>query len=231
MVTLLKRPLEAQVGALHSLYRTAWALTFGERRLLYTFERVVVGELAHALGRDLDAMLVEIRAGQPAFAPDPPPRPAEPEAPGPKAPLVLKRHNYLGRISAPSGRIVVGEPSARSENTFLAHGRPGDWHAYLKDAGDDAGALVLIHTDALVHYAKLKKTLTEIALVEVEGGTMAMIAAEARDDEKLQEAMIFPADPIVFGSACTVTTNGDGGHRLRGAKLDNQLLVALVVDF
>jgi RNA polymerase-interacting CarD/CdnL/TRCF family regulator len=233
MVTLIKRPLEAQVKALHTLYRTPYDLSFDERRLIYTYQRVVVGELAHALGKDLDAMLVELEKGQPAFAPNQPQRPDEPKVAEPKAPMPLNKHEYLGKISAPSGRIVVGEARAPATDTFMAQGKPGDWHAYVKEKGDDdddAGALVLIHADGLGQYAKLSKTCAEITVLNVEGGTMAMISAEVRDDEKFQEATIFPVGPIVQGRGCMVSTGGDGGHRLRGAKIGDQF-VALVVDF
>lgn len=59
---------------------------------------------------------------------------------------------------------------------------------------------------------------------------MAMISAEVRDNEKFQEATMFPVSPIVEGSGCMVTTGGDGAHRLRGTKIADRFAV-LVVDF
>jgi hypothetical protein len=231
MVTLIKRPLEAQVTALHRLYRTGYALTFGERKLIETFERVVVGELAHVLGKNVVAMVAELRAGQPAFAASSPTRPPDPVVDEPTPPVVLKHHTYLGKISSPSGNIVVGEASAPANDTFLARGNPGVWHVYVKDAGeDDGGALVLIHADALGQQDRLHKALVTIANLNVEGWTMAMISAEVRDDAKFQEAMIFPVSPIVQGSGCVVGTGGDGVHRVRGAKLADRFAL-LVVDF
>ena len=246
MVTLIKRPLAVQVNALHTLYRTAYAPTFGERKLIDTIERVVVGELAHVLGKNVDAMIAELRSGHPAFATNPPQgpisgtlafatnspqRPPEPKIAEPKAPIVLKNHTYLGKISSPSGSIVVGEATAPAKDTFLAQGKPGEWHAYVRDSSDDdEGGLVLIHADALGQQAKLLKNLVPIADLNVEGGTMAMISAEVRDSETFQEATMFPVSPIVQGSGCMVTTGGDGPHRLRGTKIADRF-AALVVDF
>jgi RNA polymerase-interacting CarD/CdnL/TRCF family regulator len=231
MVTLLRRPLEAQVHALHTLYRTAYALSFGERKLIDTFERVVVGELAHVLGTHTDAMVAELRARQPAFAPGAPPRPPDPAIAEPTAPVVVKDHSYLGKISSPSGTIVVGEPTAATTDTFVAHGMPGDWHAYVRERSDhDHGGLVLIHADALGAHDDWRNELVAIAELNVEGGTMAMISAEVRDDAAFQEALIFPVTPIVQGRGCLVTTDGDGAHRLRGAQRAGRF-TALVVDF
>ncbi|MBS1121839.1 MAG: hypothetical protein H6Q90_4067, partial [Deltaproteobacteria bacterium] len=185
MVTLINRPLEAQVNALHTLYRTTYAPTLGERKLIDTFERVVVGELAHVLGKNVDALVAELRSGQPAFATNSPRRPPDPELAEPKAPIVLKVHTYLGKISSPSGSIVVGEATAPAKDTFLAQGKPGEWHAYMRDPSDhDEGGLLLIHADALGQQDKLLKDLVTIADLNVEGGTMAMISAEVRDNEK-----------------------------------------------
>ncbi len=231
MVTLIKRPLEVQVNALHTLYRTAYAPSFGERKLIDTFERVVVGELAHVLGKNVDAMIAELRSGHPAFAANSPKRPPEPEIAEPKAPIALKNHTYLGKMSSPSGSIVVGEATAPAKDTFLAQGKPGDWHAYVRDSSDnDEGGLVLIHADAIGQQAKWLKDLVTIAELNVEGGAMAMISAEVRDNEKFQEATMFPVSPIVEGSGCVVPTGGDGAHRVRGAKRADRFAV-LVVDF
>jgi RNA polymerase-interacting CarD/CdnL/TRCF family regulator len=231
MVTLIKRPLEVQVNALHTLYRTAYAPTFGERRLIDTLERVVVGELAHVLGRNVDAMIEEVRSGHPAFATTSRRRPPEPEIAEPKAPIALKNHTYLGKFSSPSGSVVVGEVTAPAKDTFVAQGRPGEWHAFVRvSSNKDEGGLVLIHADALGRQAKLLEDLVTIADLNVQGGTMAMISAEVRDDEKFLEATMFPVSPIVDGSGCMVTTGGDGAHRLRGAKIADRFAL-LVVDF
>lgn len=174
MVTLIKRPLEAQVNALHTLYRTAYATTFGERKLIDTFERVIVGELAHVLGKNVDGMIVELRSGHPVFSTNPPegpisgpaafatnspPCPPDPEILEPKAPIALKDHTYLGKISSPSGKIVVGEATAPAKDTYVAEGKPGEWHAYMKEPSDaDEGGLLLIHSDALGQQKKLRTT-------------------------------------------------------------------------
>jgi len=231
MVTLIKRPLEAQVNALHTLYRTAYAPTLGERKLIDTFERVIVGELAHVLGKNVDAMVVELRSGHPAFATNSPRRPPDPEIAAPKAPIVLGNHTYLGKISSPSGSIVVGEATAPAKDTYVAQGKPGEWHAYVRDPSDnDEGGLLLIHADALGKQDTLLEDLVTIAELDVEGGTMAMISAEVRDNESFQEATMFPVSPIVQGSGCVVRTAGDGAHRLRGTKIADRFAV-LVVDF
>lgn len=230
MVTLTKRPLEAQVSALHTLYRTAYAPTFGERKLIDTFERVIVGELAHVLGKDVDAMVAELRSNHPVFAPNLPTRPPDPEIAEPKAPVLLRNHTYLGKISSPSGSIVVGEAMAPARDTYLAQGKPGDWHAYVKGpSGDDESRLLLIHADALGQQKDLLDALVAVADLDVEGGTMAMINAEVRDNESFQEAAMFPVSPIVQGSGCVVATRGDGAHRLRGTKIADRFAV-LVVD-
>lgn len=230
MVTLIKRPFEVQVTALHTLYRTAYAPTFDERKLIATIERVVVAELAHVLGTSADALIAELRSGHPAFAPTSPPRPFDPTVVAPKAPVALANHTYLGTLSSPSGRIVVGEATAPVKDTFLAEAVPGAWHAYVRDSSDDdEGGLVLIHAGVLGQHGTLFEELVTIADLNVEGGTMA-ISAEVRDDETLQEATMFPVSPIVQGSGCIVTTGGDGAHRLRGVKRADRFAV-LVVDF
>ena len=246
MVTLIKRPLEAQVNVLHTLYRTAYVPTLGERKLINTFERLIVGELAHVLGKNVDALIVELRSGHPAFSRSPPQgaisgplafatnsptRPPDPEIDEPKAPIALKHHTYLGKISSPSGSIVVGEATAPAKNTYLAQGKPGEWHAYVRDpSDDDEGGLLLIHADALGEQDKLLKGLVTVADLNVEGGTMAMISAEVRDNENFQEGTMFPVSPIVQGSGCVVLTGGDGDHRLRGTKIADRFAV-LVFDF
>lgn len=246
MVTLIKRPLEAQVNVLHTLYRTAYVPTLGERKLINTFERLIVGELAHVLGKNVDALIVELRSGHPAFSRSPPQgaisgplafatnsptRPPDPEIDEPKAPIALKHHTYLGKISSPSGSIVVGEATAPAKNTYLAQGKPGEWHAYVRDpSDDDEGGLLLIHADALGEQDKLLKGLVTVADLNVEGGTMAMISAEVRDNENFQEGTMFPVSPIVQGSGCVVLTGGDGAHRLRGTKIADRFAV-LVFDF
>jgi hypothetical protein len=88
----------------------------------------------------------------------------------------------------------------------------------------------LIHADAIGQQAKWLKDLVTIADLNVEGGAMAMISAEVRDNEKFQEATMFPVSPIVEGSGCVVPTGGDGAHRVRGAKGADRFAV-LVVDF
>ena len=228
MVTLVKRPLDAQVHALHALYQTPYALTFGERQLIDTIERVVVGELAHVLDKTVDALVAELRVGQPAFAANSPKRPPDPAIAEPVAPVAIKNHVYLGKLSSPSGTIVVGEATAPTKHTFVAEGHAGVWHAYVKNTGDER--LVLVHADAIAQRTKLLKELLPLASLDVEGGTMAMICAEVRDDESFLEATMFPVSPIVRGSGCVVRTGGDGAHQLSGAKT-NERFALLVVDF
>jgi hypothetical protein len=69
MATLVRRPLAQQVRVLHTLYRAPFGLSLPEREFMDSLERVVVGELAHVLGKDLDGeLLPELHARQPAFA-------------------------------------------------------------------------------------------------------------------------------------------------------------------
>jgi hypothetical protein len=218
------------VNALHTLYRTRYALTLGERKLIDMFEQVIVGELAHVLGKNVDAMVVELRSGHPAFSTSSPERPPDPILAEPPAPMVLENHSYLGKISSSSGRFVVGEMTAPDNDTYAAQGNPGEWHAYVREPSDhDEGELLLIHGDALGKQDTLLHNLVTITELKVAGGTMAMTSAEARHNESFQEAAMFPVDPIVQGRGCVVHAGGDGVHRLRGAKIADRFAV-LVVD-
>ena len=134
-------------------------------------------------------------------------------------------------MASPSGRIVVGEAPAPAKDTFLAEGTRGAWHAYVKDASDDdEGGLVLIHADALGAHAALFEARVPLANLNVEGGMMAMISAEVRDDETFQEATMFPVSPIVQGRGCVVRTGGDGAHRVSGTRSADRYVLP-VVDF
>lgn len=237
---LVKGSLEDQVRALHRLCVSRYALSFGERQLIMTFEDVILSELAHVVGGTKDALVDELHGMHPAFSASAPERPPEqPIArPTPTPPIKLAKHEYLGEFTVADGRLVVGEftessgdspPDAEERTSFVSPAVPGAWHAFVR-GDDEVEALIAVHRDHADRFKKLAKSAVPLSRVIVNGGRMTFLDAAVRDDPKYVDEAMFPlfGDGLILDRGCHSGTGGDGVDTVRGVLVDGKLVFVSV---
>ncbi len=238
--TLVKGSFHDQVRALHRLYRTKFKLSFGERRLIMTFEDAILGELAHVVGGTKDALVAELHGMHPAFLASAPARPPEQPItrPTPKPPIKLAKHEYLGEFTVADGRLVVGEftessgdspTDAKERSSFVSPAVPGTWYAFVQ-GDDEVEALIAVHRDHADNFKKLAKSAAPLSRVIVEGGRMTMLDAAVRDDPKYVDETMFPlfTEGLILDRGCHSGTGGDGVDTVRGVLADGKLVFVSV---
>ncbi|MBN2360302.1 MAG: hypothetical protein JXR83_12690 [Deltaproteobacteria bacterium] len=234
--TLVRGSFEEQVRGLQRWYLTRFRLSFGERKLIGTFETATVDELAHVLGLDKQALIDELHGSCPGFAENAPVRPSEPplERPTPKSPIELNEHEYLGEFQVTGGLIVVGEwtqstgnqrADAKERSSFLAPALNGTWHAFIK-GGDDANGLVAVHGDHVQKFKKVAQEARELSRVVVEGGGMTMVDGAVRDDSAYIDEAMFPLFTVglIHDRGCHCRTGGDGVFAVSGVRKGSDLI-------
>jgi hypothetical protein len=196
--------LAEQVAALRSIYRHPDP-DHPERQYEGPLEKLVFGELAHALGEARKALRARARAEVFGEA-----LPAHLALPDRSAELArelppVEGHEVVGAFAIDT-RLAIGE--GRPELVLAA--RPGVWQAYLRNETDDGpAALVAIHASVAEDLAALRAEASRAGEVTQEGGTLVLFDAAMVDDpEFFDDAMI--AHGPVGQRAVVVSTGGDG---------------------
>lgn len=222
--TLARGPQSARVEHLHSLYRSPFAPTFAERKMIFAYEDAVLPELASSLGRSVDLLRETLHAIHPVFRKDAPQRPDEPPADPhfPAPPFEIPGFTYLGSFTV-DRELVVGEPGATlshadqppdidERHSVRVEVRPGHWLAFKQEEDGSPLGLVAVHEREGGKLLTLLHDSRDIAGVIIEGGRVAMLDAAVRTEAEFVDEMEFPlfAEGLIKERGATCTTGGDG---------------------
>lgn len=233
MRVLSKGTFAEQVAMLHRMYGSRYKPSSGDRRRLAVLEVAIVPELAHVLGLDAAGLTQDLHSAHHAFDAGAIERPPESplERPSYPSPIAMPGLDYIGPFDVQSRELVVGEWTESGSDqpadvsprycTIIA-ARSGTWHAFLQLDEDELVGLVAVHADAVPDVETLSYDATDVAVLMVHGGAMAMIDSAVRDDPKYVDAARFPLflNDVTEGRGCHSATGGDGAFPVRAANRD-----------
>ncbi len=206
--------LAEQVAALRSIYRHPDP-DHPERQYESPLEKLVFGELAHALGEARKALRARARAA--VFGEALPAHLALPDRSAEVARELppVEGHEAIGAFAIDT-RLAIGE----GKPDLVLAARPGVWLAYLRDETGDAPAeLVAFHASVAEDLAALRAEAPRAGEVTQEGGTLVLFDAAMVDDpEFFDDVMI--AVGSVGQRAVVVSTGGDGASPVHAALRD-----------
>lgn len=162
-----------------------------------------------SLGVEADDLLAAIKRGKPVV------KRAEPRRVLPAAPTLEQcehlRSFWLGTVA------VVGEwPAHEGPDVLRVSMKPGAWHAFAVETPDGEG--LLLRHDALHAGAAVPCATIDLGGVNVEGGTIGVIDAEALSDPEIGVDGLERwkrEDGYGYGDRGVETsTGGDGDHRV-----------------
>lgn len=238
--TLARGPQSARVQVLHQLYRSPFAPRFGEQKLLFMYEDVVLPELAAVLGQDPDTLKVELRRLQPVFKEGAQLRPDEPVAAPrfPPGPFELPGFTYYGSFRV-DARLAIGEPGStlsaeQPEEIEERHGlllemKPGLYLAFREQTAEgEPRSLVAVHESKGNSFLTLLHDAREVSRVIVEGGRVCFLDAGVRNDPDIVDELEFPLFPDALikdrGVAASTGRNGIFPVLVARAELQNVLV-------
>jgi hypothetical protein len=200
------------------LYASPYKPTFGDQRMLTSFESVLLPMIAHALGRGESEVREQVRAGKPVFAAtaERPPVPRANVAPD-AAPLEALEALYELDLD---GEIWIGERPDWHDVADNGLARlsvaAGRWHSYrrLHEEDDEPVELLLVHESAL---ARAKSPATQwrsaagIASV-VSSGSVNIVDRTALGDEDTMDRVRYLGGVNAYGghALCVATEGWDG---------------------
>lgn len=204
--------------ALSRLYAFAWKPAFGQHRFMDLCEKLLVPVLAHALGREYDALVEELRAGKPAFAATTP-RPAPPfDEPPACPPLDLDELEGLFPLTV-TGELAFfdtpGAPERPNDHVARIAVLPGTWHSYARRA-DGGEELFLLHESRLAEGGAALVASPWYRAAElvrtVGAGMIHVMDRAAREDTWTLDRMLYlPGEHEHRGRALTIGTEGWAG--------------------
>ena len=248
--TLVKGTTQDQVFCLRRMYSSPFKPSFGERKLITTYEALLFSELGHVLGRTTEDLRAEMKALHPVFSTTASERPPEPKRPEtkPEGPS-LSGFDLLGSFEV-EGDLIIAAPvylpshaDQRSGANYRVAALPGKWYAYAAKDEEMERTVVLVAIHASRAETKpslfrrepltaLRKKASIVSNVRVNGGHLVILDQVVRDEERFADELSFRTRyGIVLNRGCTTESGlGDGTYPL-SVVMEREQAVYLQVNF